>query len=52
MNKTTIVKFSNNTVAFGNKENQKFIDFILDICNNQKCEITSMELTDNKIEFK
>ena len=32
----TIVKFSNNTIAVGNKNDIDFIDYILDICQINK----------------
>lgn len=40
----TQVIFSNNTVALGNSDNSSFIDFILDICNDNHCKIVSIKL--------
>ena len=43
----TIVNFSNNTVAVGNKNDIDFIDYILDICQINNCQIINTRLTNN-----
>ena len=43
----TIVNFSNNTVAVGNKKNSDFIDYILDVCQINNCQIINTRLTNN-----
>jgi hypothetical protein len=43
----TIVNFSNNTVVVGNKKNSDFIDYILDICQINNCQIINTRLTNN-----
>ena len=47
MSDLTIVNFSNNSVAIGNKGDTMFIDYILDYCQINKCQITDLSLTTN-----
>lgn len=49
MKKISIVKFSNNTVAIGDTNDNTFADYIIDIMEKKKCTVVDVSLfTNNK----
>ena len=48
MSDLTIVNFSNNSIAIGNKSDMVFIDYLIEYCEINKCQITDLSLTSNE----
>lgn len=48
MSDLTKVNFSNNSIAIGNKSDIVFIDYLIDYCEINKCQITDLSLITNE----